>query len=190
MIPVKLAIKAAFGVAKGWLFDALTWIARHPWQTATAIATCVALWAHLVTIPGLEADNDREVRAHAQTKENYRRAELEAAKRWAEERAAYEQQKKDDANEADEREREARRAGLDLAEQYIRDNRVQCPTRGTAQGNASGTAAPADDSRAQGGERSGSLPELVAVQADDVRICTENTVRLQAAREWASGLNE
>lgn len=34
----------------------------------------------------------------------------------------------------------------------------------------------------------GENAELVAVTADDVGICTENSVRLQAAREWAAGL--
>ena len=37
---------------------------------------------------------------------------------------------------------------------------------------------------AGGGDGAGSTPIMVAVSADDVAICTDNTARLEAVRQW------
>ena len=48
---------------------------------------------------------------------------------------------------------------------------------------------PAPDHGTQGSNRPGDA-SLVAVSADDVRICSVNTTRLEAVRTWAIGLGE
>lgn len=86
-------------------------------------------------------------------------------------------------NEAD----QARAGALDDAERFIRANRVRCEAAG---GSSSGTVAAAEDHSAQGSDRSSPAPELVAVTEDDVRVCTVNTTRLEAVREWALELEK
>lgn len=49
-------------------------------------------------------------------------------------------------------------------------------------GDPEGAGAPAELDEAEG--------QLIGVTADDVRICTVNTVKAEAAREWALGLEE
>lgn len=71
------------------------------------------------------------------------------------------------------------------ADRYARLNRV----RSQAGGAPSGTVTPAPDCDPQDAQRPCGTPDMVAVSADDFRILNENTIRLQAAREWALGLN-
>ena len=70
------------------------------------------------------------------------------------------------------------------AERFISANRVRnaCPRSASGSDPMPGTAS------APGIDGAGEAPELVAVAPDDVRICTDNTLRLDAAREWALGL--
>lgn len=70
------------------------------------------------------------------------------------------------------------------SERYIAANRV----RPNGSRSASGAAAPAEGDVAVSGDRSGIPPNMVAVTADDVRICTANTLRLEAVRDWGLGL--
>lgn len=96
-----------------------------------------------------------------------------------------EQTYRDKAKEADENAQEALSGAMDAAERHIAANRVQCP------GNRSGVVGPAPDAgsdSASGDNGSSGAPELVAVTPDDVRICTTNTIRLEAARAWAQRL--
>lgn len=61
---------------------------------------------------------------------------------------------------------------------FIRNNRVR---------KAGGSGASVANAPAEGEAAGGSDParsDAVLVSADDVRICTANTVRLQAVREW------
>ncbi|MEM6493019.1 MAG: hypothetical protein AAF650_01445 [Pseudomonadota bacterium] len=184
------AIKTALGWAKDWLFDAASWIAKHPWQSACALLAAWLAWIYVFTLPGLEADIDREALSHAQTKEDYRQAQAQAKAQWEAATAQWEQDRKDAAHEADEREFKARSDALDAAERFIARSRLQCPTRG-AVGSATSAAAGATESGGpESAERSDPLPELVGVPADDVRICTENTTRLKAAQDWSATLNE
>ncbi len=82
----------------------------------------------------------------------------------------------------------ARVDALADAERYIAAHRVRCEASG---GAGSGTVAASDRGGAGRGEAASPAPVVdaaVAVSADDVRICTANTVRLEAARDWALGL--
>jgi len=71
------------------------------------------------------------------------------------------------------------------ARAYIGANRVRGQA---AAGNVSGAIASAQGSGAQGADRSSAAPGMVAVTAADIGVCTDNTTRLEAAREWALGL--
>lgn len=75
----------------------------------------------------------------------------------------------------------------DRAERHIAANRVQCPSVGS---QGSGSIAAAEDHSAAGSDGSGStaIVDAVAVEAEDIRICTTNTARLQSVRDWAKGL--
>ena len=101
--------------------------------------------------------------------------------------AAQEQKWKEKADVADQKHETELAAANAAAERYIRDNRLlrQAVDRG-ASGEAGGAA---QGDGAQGSDRSGAEADLVAVTADDVRICTENTRRLIDVRDWALGLN-
>lgn len=80
----------------------------------------------------------------------------------------------------------AQEAALDAAERFIAANRVRCAPDRSA---ASAAVAPASSDSAGSGDGPGGTSELdevslVAVPDEDVRICTRNTNRLIAAREW------
>lgn len=100
--------------------------------------------------------------------------------------AAQEQKWKEKAHAADQKHETELAAANAAAERYIRDNRLlrQAVARGAS--GESGGAAQGDG--AQDSYRSGEAADLVAVTADDVRICTENTRRLIDVRDWALGL--
>lgn len=73
------------------------------------------------------------------------------------------------------------------AERYIAAHRVRCPAAG---GAAGGPAPAAEDHRTGDGEGPGAATELdaaglVAVLAEDVLICTANTLQAEASRSWA-----
>lgn len=77
---------------------------------------------------------------------------------------------------------------LGNAERFIAANRV-CPSD---RGSPSRPAPAAGDNGPGNTDGPGEAPELdgVIVPADDVRICTINTTRLEAAREWALELTD
>lgn len=93
---------------------------------------------------------------------------------------------KDKAEEADENAAKAMEDANARAEHFIANNRVRCPAANashSATGSAGGSTAENPDRSSADTELVGA--GLIAVQEDDVRICTENTVRLQEARKWA-----
>jgi hypothetical protein len=61
--------------------------------------------------------------------------------------------------------------------------RIEAPSR-----DASGTVASAEDRGAGSADSAGSTPVMVAVTDTDIQVCTDNTLRLESAREWALGL--
>lgn len=99
-------------------------------------------------------------------------AKLQAERKYAEK-----------AKEADNAHAKELAGALDRANAFIRANRVQCPQAGNS---LSRSAAPAEGGSAEGADR----PDHVAVLAQDVMICTENTERLKAAKAWADGLGD
>lgn len=103
------------------------------------------------------------------------------------------------AQRTDEHAEQAQADAMVAARDFIARNRVQCAAAGSAAGR-SGTSA--DSGGPQSADRSGAAAQLdavsdhivgvtdmIAVLESDVLICTENTVRLEAAREWAAKLD-
>jgi hypothetical protein len=71
------------------------------------------------------------------------------------------------------------------SERFIRSGGLRCPAN--PRGTGSGDPVQSPDAAASV-DGAGAQAVLVAVVPDDVRICSENTTRLQAAQEWALGL--
>ena len=92
------------------------------------------------------------------------------------------------AEKADEKLEAARRDAMADAERYIAAHRVRSQAAGGSTGR---TATAAEDRSTASGNSAGSAPILdeVTVSADDIRICTSNTSRLEAVHDWAVGLN-
>jgi hypothetical protein len=73
------------------------------------------------------------------------------------------------------------------AERYIARNRVRPQA---ASGSTGGTAAPAESGGPGSADSAGGAPVMVAVTEADIGVCTDNTLRLEAARDWALSLAE
>lgn len=90
------------------------------------------------------------------------------------------------ADEADKSYRASLADARAAADRYIAGHRVH----GTFAGPASGTVT-ASESRGPGSADSADQATvMVAVTADDIQVCTDNTLRLEAAREWALSLTK
>lgn len=113
------------------------------------------------------------------------RKTVETTAKWKQAIEAKEQDYRNKAQEADDNAEEALSGAMAAAERHIANNRVQCPAN---RGGVNGPAASASGGSAGGGDGPGRDAELVAVTPDDIRICTTNSVRLQAVRDWALSL--
>ncbi len=154
---------------------------------ALRMARAPTLWLSLALALGLAAAwargdryRDRYVALIASTT----RAQEQAERTALAARAAYQAQLKEQAHEADLDLAAARRAGDARLAAYAAAHRLR-PDRA---GDAGQAAAAAHDSGAPGDQRPGAAPDMVAVSLADLRICTDNTLRLEAAHEWAKGL--
>lgn len=178
-----LSLLGIAGKAAKWL---LGLVRDYPWQAAVAILLAACVW----TWTGWNGALD-DLRA-CQDGRAADRAAYEAAQEQAEAsalaaKAAAEDDYRQLAERAD-REHEAELAGANArAERYIAANRVRNQAAG---GPAGGTPAAPGDNGTGSGDRSSEAPELVTVTEDDIRICTENTVRLEAVRNWALELTD
>lgn len=169
-----------WGGLKSALSAALSAVTRYPLHFIIG-ALCVAVWWFWD-----DARDERRAKeaAIAQTEQA-----IAAGKQAYEAQVALnkatEQRYQENARVSDKRHTEALASANDLAAAHINRNRVR--QDGGCIGGQSGSAS--QDRDTQGGERSGEAPDMVAVTDEDVRICTENTVRIESAREWAAGLN-
>lgn len=184
----------------------LAWAWAHPWPAATLVLALWLGWLQLHTLPARDAalaaeraagDDllvmlQSEQVAHQQTRRNYATAQLVAARAAQQQRAAVELRYKELAHHADTRFQQGLAAALAVADRYTVSHglpdRTQ-PLDGTAAGTGSGPTAPAPGDATGSGDRSGGVAQLVAVKADDLRICTINTQRLIEARSWALSLD-
>ncbi|WP_370180236.1 hypothetical protein [Alteriqipengyuania sp.] len=155
----------------------------------------------LVDIKGWKPTAQRTAREFATFRTDVEIEQKLAAQKAAAQRIRYENRYRDLAEEADRDVEQAQALALADAERFIAANRVRsCPAGGAGIG---ARAAPGDHS-AQGADRSGTvpvmddrpalpsdeqlLPGFVVVPDEDVRTCSNNTVRLFAGQEWALGL--
>ena len=150
-----------------------------PWVYYIAAAI---LAAGLIYRAGWNARDEKADRERAEYIAEYEQA-AERARRAQQAVMDREQARYDAiAKEADENAQDAQSAAMDAARRYIAANRVR-PCGGVPSGPG---AAPESDSAASGDGPGGSaIVDAVAVSEDDIRICTANTVRLQAVRDWA-----
>ena len=182
MIPI--AIKLFLG-ATSWLKEAL-WrvlsLARtYPLQTAliTSLAFSVWLWRGW---SASDAGWKAERLAHAETIKAGQQAYAAqvALNKAAEAKSAAIAKETDIAHSKDLADANA------AADRYIAANRVR-PHGGSGAGKA---GASAEDQTAGRSDATSEQTELVAVPAADVRICTANTLRLEAVRDWGIALKD
>lgn len=180
-----LALKAVLGGAGDLISKGFDLVARHPWPSATVVLGSFLAWQLVVTVPHLKDARDREVAAHIKTKKDYREAQAKAAQAFLDQKKRYETEMALIAREADEDVRQAEAIALGAADRFILANRVRCEAGAGVGGDASGTDTTSDHNHT--GLLAGGSEEafMVAVKPDDVRVCTTNTTRLEAARSWA-----
>ena len=160
-------------LALSWLkkgaYASLCVITRRPWQCALIASLCLVGWLYR----GREAARDEL-------------ATFQAAQREATAKAIA-ARKAEEARHIQRAERIDREADTLKADYRARTDgyvsRMRCPSN-----QASGTVATSPNQDTGSADSSGGAPELVAVIADDLRICADNTGRLEKAREWALGL--
>jgi len=121
---------------------------------------------------------------------NVKAAQIVASERAQTAKEKAERQYQDLAEKTDEELEQVRDSAMDAAERYIAAHRVYPEAVDRPSG---GTTAAPEDFSAGSSDGSGAAPvlasrEFVTVEPDDIRVCTENTIRLEAVREWALGL--
>ena len=168
-----------------WLKQAATallgLIRRYPWQAALIAALCLAGWQYSGKQNAL-ADLAAERLAHAETIKAGEQAYAAqvALNKAAEAKSAAIAKETDDAHE------KQLALANDRTERWITANRVHkdCASRTSA------TSSGAEGPVAESGDATSGQAELVAVPAADVRICTVNTLRLEAVRDWGIALKD
>jgi len=85
------------------------------------------------------------------------------------------------ANEADQAFQSKLADARRSADQYVLTHRV----RAYAQGPTSGTVASAEGRGPASPDIASAAPDMVAVTPGDIQVCTDNTLRLEAAHDWA-----
>jgi hypothetical protein len=162
------------------LATARAFLKRVPAWVWIAIAL-VALWAW-------ERDNhadNREAKTRAEMQAEIDAADRERAKALASEEEAI----KALAKRTDSNVEQARAANRDRTERFIASGGLQCPTArsGDAARGSAGSSAPVH----QAPVLDGTQPvQVVGVTAEDVRICTDNTLKAEALRDYALGLEK
>lgn len=170
-----------------WLKKAATalfsLIVRYPLHAGliAALVVCALLWR---ANSHNKARYANEHAAFVKYADDVAKAQIEAAALFAKQKRDLEKHFKDIATQKDrEYETELVHAN-DATERFIAANRVRrCPA------GPSGATTPASSDRDSGISSSASQ-EAVMVEADDIRICTTNTIKLEKAVEWAAHLND
>ena len=168
------------GIGK-WLREAATalfsLISRYPLQCAVIVLLCASLW---LWRGKSHAENELTSTIAA-----YTAAQIEAEQLAIAARDKQEQQYKDKAHAADLKYTETLADAGDAAARFISSHRL----RPQGQCAASKATTPAESGGAESAVGSGE-GAFVAVADSDIHICTENTLRLKAAHDWAIGLGE
>jgi type II secretory pathway pseudopilin PulG len=169
-------IALALQAVTGGLTRALGWAtASAPRILAVLLAVALA-WGWL----GWRG-KDKAEKVLRSTEVAWRQAQADAAKAQIAANLAAEARYKAQAEKTDYGYQKALQGANSRSERFIAANRVRaCPT-----GSPGRSDPAAQGDGAQGADGAGESAILVAVKPEDVNICTENTTRLQAAREWA-----
>lgn len=155
----------------------------------TAVAVCKRYWRFaligvlLLALLWFRHDAQTWRDRHNGLKTQYEAAQNEARAKQAAAIQSYEAEYERKAHAADLRAATAIADASRRAERFIAANRVQ-----PAKGGGGQSPAQAEGHGTEGGNGPGAETFLVGVTAEDVRICTENTTRMEAVREWALGL--
>ena len=152
---------------------------RRFWPYALAMALALGLWHY-------HGAYKAQVALRAADKASYVAAQEIARQKAEQARAATEASYKALADQKDKKYATEIADARDASERYIASHRVRAET---AQGGAGSAAAASQGSGPASPDRSSEAPFLVSVTPDDIRICTENTARLEKAREWALTLD-
>ena len=185
-----LAIKLLFGGALkrlwGWLGSVFTFVREKPALAAIVLLAGLSGWLWY-TRGEARDQRDAAVAGRAADRTAYVQAQAEAHRLALAAKAATEARYTSLAKEADnEFQTELADARSD-AERYIASHRVRPEAASRAGGKAVGSA---DNRDSGGGERPGDAPFMVAVAEADIGVCTTNTLRLEAVRDWALSLAE
>lgn len=178
-----LAIKAwgLWGRLAGAVASLWVWATRNPaWALCAALAAlCGLLW------------HERDIKARqvahltAQAAE-FRAAQVEAGRLAQEALHHQEAVYQAKAQDADHAYQTQLAAAQSAADRYIAGHRVRSSA---GQSDAGSAIASPQGSSAKGSDGPGTAPDMVAVTAGDIQVCTVNTERLEAVRDWAITLN-
>ena len=169
---------SALGFAKKALTALLDIARKHPWQAAMLVALLIAGWQWRGKREAL-SDLAAEKASHALTIKAGKDALAAQIALTKKTEAAY----KAAAKEADNDHAKDLALAADRTERFIASNRVRKDCAGNV---AAGPAAESPVAKSSDGP--GIPADMVAVTAEDVRVCTVNTVRLQSVREWGQEL--
>lgn len=179
-----LAIKLLLGGWLGRLRAALStlaaWAGRNPaWALCIALtALCGVCW-HEWSVKARQVEHlTSEI---AQFRDAQAQATAIAQQALRHQEAAYIAK----AQEADHAYQTQLAAAQSSADRYIASHRVRAS--GGA-GSAGSAIASPQGSSAQSGDGPGTEPDMVAVTAGDIQVCTTNTQRLEAVHDWALSL--
>ncbi len=188
-------ILGALGAVRKALSALWALAVKYPALAACIALACLSAWLWM----GWNKTEDQrdfartlaaEERAnHVQTIANYREAQTRARAFAVAQKQAEEARHKANAERIDrDHENQLADARSDV-DRYIAGHRVRPQGGATAaQGGGGPAFAAAGDRSASGSERSGETAFMVAVAEADIGICTANTLRLEAVRDWALGL--
>lgn len=155
-------------------------ILKRLWQPIALALALLAAWHYHALYGAEKALRASDKSAYVAAQEIARqKAEQAKAAIEADYQAKADQKDKEYANEMD----SARAA----ADRYVVSHRMQPQA---TQGSAGSTVAASKGVSPEGAVGPGAQADMVAVTPDDVQICTENTMRLQSAHDWAAGLND
>jgi hypothetical protein len=168
--------------ALGWAKKALTALLdlarKHPWQAGLLVALLIAGWQWRDKREAL-SDLAAEKTSHALTIKAGKDAYAAQVALHAKDLAAFKAAKKD----TDDAHKPKLAAALDRTDRYSADNSLR-----KACARFIPARPPSESPIAESSDGPGIPADMVAVTAEDVRVCTVNTVRLQSVREWGQEL--
>ena len=165
----------------GWGKIALAWVKALPWYVL-ALAGCAAviLWQHHA-----EVRKEARIASLNATLDQVKVAQAQAQKAAQAAHDAQEAAYRAKAQDADNAYQTQLAAAQSATDRYIATHRV----RADVASGASGTSAASQSDSAPRVDGPDHSADMVAVSSDDINTCTVNTQRLQAAHDWALGLN-